>query len=126
MAGKWNRSGSGPADADGESEADAREMRQTAHAGVAGAEGWGAAGTAAAGEVGVCRFSARGDGVEEVEDALVVGFGGCGVVVVVEERHFGEGRVWVGSRGLGRRESWLRVIGVGRDGRERSGCRCCG
>lgn len=112
MRGKLNRSRSGPADWDGEAEAEAREVRQTAQAGLAGAEGWGVAG-APAGQVG---FSARGDGVEKVEDAVVVGFGGCGGVVVVEERHSldgGTGRVWFGLRGLGRRESWLRVVGVG-------------
>lgn len=88
MAGKWNRSGSGPADADGEleAEAEAREVRQTAHAGLAGAEGWGAAGAPAREVVGVWGVSARGDGVDEVEDGgVVVGFAGG---VAVEERHF--------------------------------------
>lgn len=126
VRGKLNFSGSDPA-ADGKSEAEseAREVRQTAHAGPAGAKGWGAAGAPAAGEVGGLGFSARGDVVDEVEDvlAVLVGFAGCGAVVVVEERHFGEGRVWVGLRGSGRRESWLRVVGVGRDSREWSFCR---
>ena len=130
MRGKLNFSGS-----DGEAKSDTREARQTAHAGVAGAEGWGAG--AAVGEVGFsvrgdgveeveAGFSVRGDGVEVVEDALAVGVAGCGGVVVVEERHSldgGTGRVWFGLRGLGRRESWLRVVGVGMDGREWS---CCG